>query len=156
MQQDDRILLFLMRIRRRVPFDVLAIHFGVSGETAFNYYYEMLDLFTDKVTPLLLRPYTATELTDMTPPDFKADLPGALFIVDATGFRCKSREDVLLARILYSSYHHQPEANVLLGENSAFYWLSVCAPADRSLNLFSHQSERIVRVSQQNFWRDVG
>jgi len=109
LDQDDRILLFLFRMRRRVPFEGLRIYFGVSTGTAHAYYVEMLKLFNSDVVPRLLRPFSAEELDDMTPPDFKADLPGAMFIVDLTGFPWKSKENVLLSRLLYSAYHRKSE-----------------------------------------------
>ena len=111
--QDDRILLFLMRMRRRVTYEALAIQFGIAQGTATNYYMEMLKTFNEYVVPRLLRPFTSAEIDQMTPADFKADLPGAMLIVDLTAFPTKNKENVLLSRILYSAYHHRTEAGAV-------------------------------------------
>ena len=113
-----------MRMRRRVTFEALAILFGIAQGTASNYYMEMLKTFNEYVVPRLLRPFTGAEIDSMTPADFKADLPGAMLIVDLTAFPTKNKENVLLSRILYSAYHHRTEAAAVFckeggGEGSA-------------------------------------
>ena len=105
----DRILLFFVRMRRRMPFEGLRLLFGISLGTAHNYYAETLQAFHKHLVPRLLRPLSAKEITRITPPEFAQDLPGAIFITDLTGFKCNSKKNVLLARILYSAYHHQHE-----------------------------------------------
>ena len=105
-----------MRMRRGTPFEALRIEFGISTGTAHSYYVEMLKTFHEHVVPRLLRPLSAPEIDDITPADFKGDLPGAKFIVDLTGFRCKKKENVLLSRILWSAYHHTSECAAVFGE----------------------------------------
>lgn len=117
---DDRILLFLMRMRRRVPFEGLALQFGISTGTASNTYYEMLALFHEHIVPRLLSPLSGDQIDEMTPAQFKDDLPGAKFIVDLTAFPCKNKENVLLSRYLYSAYHHRTEAGAVFGMLSSY------------------------------------
>lgn len=112
-------MLFLMRMRRRVPFEGLRIYFGLGYGTAHNYYNEMLNLFHLHVVPRLLRPLSADEIDRITPESFKIDLPGAKFIVDLTAFPWKGKENVLLARILYSAYHHQSEGGAVFGKTGS-------------------------------------
>jgi len=112
---DDRILLFLMRMRRRIPFEGLRFEFGVSIGSASKYYYECLDSFHEHVVPRLLYPLKASEIIATIPPDFAKDLPGCKVIFDLTGFKKKGKENVLLSRILYSAYHHQSEVGALFG-----------------------------------------
>ncbi len=113
---EDRILLFLVRMRRRMPFEGLAIMFGAEIGTVHNYYRETLKVFHEHVVPLLLRPLSADEIDSITHADFKRDLPGAKIILDLTGFPWKGKENVLLSRILYSAYHHTHEGAAVFGK----------------------------------------
>ncbi len=112
----DRFLLFMMRFRRAVPFQGLAIMFGVSSSTAYRYYEELLAHFHKEIVPLLFHPLTGQQIDQMTPEDALRALPGARFIVDATGFKLKSAENSLLSRLLYSAYHHASEGFVVFGK----------------------------------------
>lgn len=112
---EDRILLFLMRMRRKVPFEGLQFEFGVAASTASNYYYDVLKMFHAEVVPRLLHPLKGPEIEAMTPEDFARDLPGCKVIFDLTGFRKSGKENVLLSRLLWSAYHHQSEVGVLFG-----------------------------------------
>lgn len=58
----------------------------------------------------------------MAPDEFKADLPGARMIIDGTGFELKSKENVLLHRVLFSAYHKKTEGQVVFGK---LYLMSV-------------------------------
>ena len=113
---DDRVLLFLIRLRRHRPFEGLGILFGISENTANAYYKEMLNWFHADVVPRLLRPLNARELDAVTPPTYKDMLPGAMMIWDATGFPINSKENVCLSRLLYSAYHHESEMFASFGE----------------------------------------
>lgn len=112
---EDRILLFLMRMRRRVPFEGLRLSFGVSIGSASKYYYECLQSFHTHVVPRLLYPLKADEIDRMIPNEFAEDLPGCKVIFDLTGFAMRSKENVLLSRILWSAYHHRSEAAAVFG-----------------------------------------
>jgi hypothetical protein len=113
---DDRILLYLVRKWRGIPFEGLRILFGVSFGTAVNCFNETLKAYNDHVTRRLLYPRSADEIDGMTPADFKQDLPGARLIFDGTGLEMKNKENVLLHRILFSAYHKQTEGQVVFGE----------------------------------------
>ena len=112
---EDRILLFLIRLRRSVPYELLALNFGVSESTARNYFNEMVDLFHVTLVERLMNSWTRAELESMMPDGFENDLPGAYLIFDGTGFTMENAENVLIHRILYSAYHHKPEAQVVFG-----------------------------------------
>lgn len=104
-------------MRRATPFELLGIHFGIVSGTASNYYHELLDCFVESLVPLLMYPLTADEVDSVTPEDFKEDLPGCKVIFDLTGFAKKSKENVLLSRVLHSAYHNRSEAGVVFGES---------------------------------------
>ncbi len=105
----------MKRMRRNIPFEGLAIEFGIGKGTAEDYYYEMLDLFHENLVPRLLDPPDADTLDGWIDPIVKEKLPGAKFIVDLTSFRLKSKENATVSRILYSAYHHQSEAAAVFG-----------------------------------------
>lgn len=117
----DRILLFLVRMRRRMPFEGLRIMFGVSVGTAHAYYLEVLESFHKHVVPRLLRPLSAAEIARIMPKEFARDLPGAVFVVDLTSFGCKGKGNVSLARVLYLAYHHQHEKAAVFGEKQQVF-----------------------------------
>lgn len=112
---DERILLFLIRLRQRHAYEGLGILFGVSETSVATYYKEMLLLFHTDVVPRLLRPLTARELDAVTPQTTKDQLPGAFIIWDATGLPVNSKENVCLSRLLYSAYHHKSELFATFG-----------------------------------------
>jgi hypothetical protein len=66
--------------------------------------------------PRLLHPLSAAEIDATSSEDIKRDLPGAKLIFDLTAFPWKSKENVLLSRILYSAYHHRSEGGAVFGE----------------------------------------
>lgn len=107
-----------------MPYQTLGRLFGISHETASTYYEELLDLFYEELVGRLLYPLSADQTKEITPEEFEADLPDVLVIWDATGFKLKSKEDVLLSRILYSAYHHQSEGLVVFG---MYYGVMACA-----------------------------
>ena len=65
--------------------------------------------------PRVLDPLSAAQIDAMTPAQVQEDLHDALFVVDLTGFPCKSKENVLLSRLLWSAYHHGPEVAAVFG-----------------------------------------
>ena len=93
----------------------------------------MLKPLHSYVVPRLLRPFSVAEIDILTPAEFKTDLPGARFIVDLTAFNCNSKENVLLSRILYSAYHHQPEGGAVFGKTGG--WEESMAAAKMELNV---------------------
>lgn len=113
---NDRLLLFFMRLRRKTPFEGLGILFGIATSVARAYYLEILEVFHDKLVPLLLAPLDSETLLSYVPEEFKEKLPGAKIIIDLTSFKLKSKENAVLGRILYSAYHHQSEAGAVFGE----------------------------------------
>lgn len=112
---EDRVLIFLMRLWRRMPYETLGLLFGIDRDTVSKYYHETLKVFHKELVPRLLYPLSKEEIDVMTPPQVKEDLPGAIVIWDATGLKIKGKENVLLARLLYSAYHHSSEGFAVFG-----------------------------------------
>lgn len=113
---EDRILLFLWCIWRKTPYLGLAIFFGVSEGTSINYYEEVLGVYSEFITPRLLYPLSAAQITPMLSDEVKADLPGCLFVVDGTGLKKNSKENSLVQRIMWSAYHHGTEYSIVVSK----------------------------------------
>jgi len=99
-----------------MPYESLGILFVINHETARTYHVELVDLFHECVVGRLLYPRSSKDMKNLIPEEFAKDLPDVLVIWDATGFELKSKEDVLLSKLLWSEYHHQSEAFVVFGE----------------------------------------
>ena len=140
-----------MRMRRRVPFEGLRLLFRVALGTASNYYGEMLNRFHVHVMPRLLHPLPGPAIDAMTPQHVKDVLPGARVIWDGTGLALKSKENTTVGRLLYSGYHHRPEALGVFGSGA---WLCFCialeADALGACGRLHH--ERIVDFSLELVW----
>lgn len=77
---------------------------------------ETLEVYNEAIAPRLLFPWSGEKIDAMAPEEFKADLPGARLIFDGTGFKLKSKENVLLHRVLFSAYHKETEGQVVFGK----------------------------------------
>lgn len=148
-------LLFLMRMRRRIPFEGLRLMFGVSYGTASNYYGEMLKRFHNHVVPRLLHPLSGPAVDAMTPQRVKDDLPGARVIWDGTGFALKSKENTTVGRLLYSGYHHRSEAMAVFG-NGALMGVCVSPIIDALGARPRLYDERNMGFSLALIWRQFG
>lgn len=140
----------MIRMRRKTPFQGLRMYFGVSTQSAQNYYFECLDVFHANVVPRLVHPLMASQIRDMTPPDFARDLPNCLVIFDLKGFEKLGKENVLLSRLLWSAYHHRSEAGVLFG----MYLVTFAADLSDSFCFFRLHAKWFIHFSIKTFWRD--
>ena len=86
--------MFLMRMRRRVPFEGLRLFFGIAVGTAHNYFDEMRVLFSKHVMLRLLHPRSGAEIDTWSSDNVKRDLPGAKIIFYLTAFPWSSKENV--------------------------------------------------------------
>lgn len=107
-----------MRIWRKTPYLGLAVLFGISESTMVNYYDEVLEVFSTHLTPRLLYPLSAAQITPMLSEEVKFELPGCLFAVDGTGLAKNTKENALIQRIMWSGYHNRIEFSVLVGKLS--------------------------------------
>ncbi len=73
---EDRILLYLLRKWRNVPFEGLRIFFGISFGSAVEHFTETAEAYHDHVAGRLLYSRSGDEIDAMAPEDFKRDLPG--------------------------------------------------------------------------------
>ncbi len=115
----ERMLIFLSRIRRKVPFSELGYQFGCGKETARGYFVEMVDLFNTHLVPRLVFPRPPEELKKMSRKEVLEQFPDLLAVLDATNWEQLKPENFVENRLTYSGYKHFNSFQVLLGKWSS-------------------------------------
>ena len=113
----ERTLIFLSRIRRKVPFSELGYQYGCGKETARRYFDEMVDLCNTHLVPRLIFSPTAEELKKMSRPEVLGHYPDLLAILDATNWEQLRPENFVENRLTYSAFKHFNSFQVLLGKS---------------------------------------
>jgi hypothetical protein len=111
----DRVLLFLARLRRKVPFVELGWHYGCSETSAKEYFDELVVLFSTHLVPRLVFPRSPSFLREMTSPEVEKVFPDLLAILDGTSWEQLKPENFLENRLSYSAYKHFNAFQVLFG-----------------------------------------
>ena len=110
-------LVFLSRIRRKVPFSELGYQYGCGKETARRYFEEMVDLFNTHLASRLIFSPTPEELKEMPRREVLDHFPDLLAILDATNWEQLKPENFVENRLTYSAFKHFNSFQVLLGES---------------------------------------
>lgn len=113
---DDRVLIFLTRLRRKSSFKELGYLYGCGKATAQRYHYELVDIFSEQIVPRLVFPRPPEELLAMNSDKVKKEFPHLLALLDATNWEEQKAENFLLNRLSYSAYKHFVAFQVLLGK----------------------------------------
>jgi hypothetical protein len=113
---EDRVLMFLSRIKRKVSFQELGYQYGCGKATAKRYFDEMVELFNTHMVPRLVFPRPPVELRQMARSEVKEAFPDLLAILDATNWEQLKPENFLENRLTYSAYKHFNAFQVLFGE----------------------------------------
>jgi hypothetical protein len=117
---DDRVLIFLQRLRRKTTFQELGYQYGCGKESARRYFEEMVEIFHAHFVPRLVFPRTPEELRKMSREQASKQFPDLLGILDATNWEQLKPENFLENRLSYSAFKHMNAFQGLLGE--AFGW----------------------------------
>ncbi len=115
---DERVLIFLTRLRRKTPFQELGYQYGCGKESARRYFEELVGIFHEHFVPLLVFPRSPEELKNMSREEVLAQFPDLLAILDATNWEQLKPGNFLENRLSYSSYKHMTVFQVLLGEHT--------------------------------------
>ena len=115
MDLEERILIFLTRIRRRRSFKEMGYLYGYGRDSARRYYVEIVELFSKFMVPRLGFPRTPEELLQMAVKETRERFPNLLGILVATNWAQQKPENFLLNRLSYSAYKHFVALQVLLG-----------------------------------------
>jgi len=114
---DDRVLIFLQRLRRKTTFQELGYLYGCGKESARRYFGEMVKIFHTHFVPRLVFPRTPEELRKMSREQVSNQFPDLLAILDATNWEQLKPENFLENRLSYSAFKHMNAFQVLLGED---------------------------------------
>ena len=114
---DDRVLIFLQRLRRKTTFQELGYLYGCGKESARRYFGEMVKIFHTHFVQRLVFPRTPEELRKMSREQVSNQFPELLAILDATNWEQLKPENFLENRLSYSAFKHMNAFQVLLGED---------------------------------------
>ena len=115
---EERVLIFLTRLRRKESFQELGYQYGCGKESAKRYFVEMVELFHKHLVPRLVFPRSPEDLRKMTRPEVQEAFPDLLAILDATNWEQLMPENFLENRLSYSAFKHFNAFQVLLGSCS--------------------------------------
>ena len=113
---EERVVMFLSRLRRKVTFQELGYQYGCGKESARRYCKELTNLFHEHFVQRLVFPRPPEELSKMTREEVRQKFPDLLAILDATNWEQFKPENFLENRLSYSAYKHMNVYQVLLGE----------------------------------------
>ena len=113
----ERMLIFLSRIRRKVPFSELGYQYGCGKETARRYFDEMVDLFNTHLVPWLVFSPTPEELKKMSRAEVLEQYSDLLAVLDATNWEQLRPENFVENRLTYSAFKHFNSIEVLSGKS---------------------------------------
>ena len=112
---EERVLIFLTRLRRKESFQEIGYQYGCGKESAKRYFAEMVELFHKHLVPRLVFPRPPEDLRKMTRPQVREAFPDLLAILDATNWEQLMPENFLENRLSYSAFKHFNAFQVLLG-----------------------------------------
>jgi hypothetical protein len=113
---EERLLMFLARVRHKVSFKELAYQYGCGEATARRYCGETMETFARHLVPRLVFPRPPADLMVMRRDEVARNFPDLLAILDATNWKQLKPENFLENRLTYSGYKHANVFQVLFGE----------------------------------------
>jgi Helix-turn-helix of DDE superfamily endonuclease len=123
LEVEERVLIFLTRLRRKTPFEELGYQYGCGSESARRYYNELIDIFHRHFVSRLVFPRSPDELREMSREEVLNQWPDLLALLDATNWEQFKPGNFLENRLSYSAYKHMNVFQVLFGKSiDAFLW----------------------------------
>ena len=113
---EERVVMFLARLKRKITFKELGYQYGCGEESARRYCTELVNIFHKHLVPRLVFPRPPEELLKMTRPEVQEAFPDLLAILDATNWEQFKPENFLANRLSYSAFKHMNVFQVLLGK----------------------------------------
>jgi len=107
-------LIFLTRLRRKLPFKELGYLYGCGKTTAKRWYGEILDLFCDVIVQNVFYPRSLEELRQMRTDLTKERFADLLAAINATMWQMLKPENFLLNRLTFSAYKHYNALQVVM------------------------------------------
>ena len=100
--RENRLLIFLMRMKLGLNFSAIGCLFGVSRQTASNIFYDVLETLLINIKTWIFWP--SKEAIKESMPDAFRNYPNCRAIIDCTELRCESPGSVQNRVLMYSSY----------------------------------------------------
>lgn len=112
--REDKLCLFLAKLKLGVSFNALAVIFGVSKSTSSRAFISMLDIHS---TALKERVFVSPRaiIRQCLPQPFKENYPECTFIIDCTEVRAEVSSKPDCQHMLYSNYKGGYTLKVLVG-----------------------------------------
>ncbi|CAN7975974.1 unnamed protein product, partial [Ixodes persulcatus] len=111
---EDKLVLFLMKLKLGISYTALAALFSVHKTTASRIFRTLLDTLSVRLERWVFVP--AREIIkESLPPAFKTHYPDCTFIIDCTEIRTESPSDPEQQHYLYSSYKSGYTIKLLIG-----------------------------------------
>ncbi|KAH7959106.1 hypothetical protein HPB49_008308 [Dermacentor silvarum] len=114
MTREDKLCLFLAKLKLGISFSALAVIFGVAASTASSSFIKTLDILIAALKEWIFVPPRAI-IKQCMPQPFKDNYPDCTFIIDCTEVRTEMPSKPDCQHILYSNYKGGYTLKVLVG-----------------------------------------
>jgi hypothetical protein len=114
---EERVLIFLQRLKRKTTFQELGYLYGCGKDTARRYFDELVEIFHTHLVPRLVFPLSPEELKKMSRKEVLEQYPDLLAVLDATNWEQHKPENFLENRMSWSAFKHMNVFQVLFGED---------------------------------------
>ncbi|KAM7288271.1 uncharacterized protein ISCGN_028524 [Ixodes scapularis] len=111
---EDKLTLFLMKLKLGISFTALAALFSVHKTTASRTFKALLDILSVRLERWVFVP-ARDIIKESLPPAFKTHYPGCTFIIDCTEIRTETPSDPEQQHYMYSSYKSGYTIKLLIG-----------------------------------------
>ncbi|KAM7290352.1 uncharacterized protein ISCGN_026997 [Ixodes scapularis] len=111
---EDKLTLFLMKLKLGISFTALAALFSVHKTTASRTFKTLLDILSVRLERWVFVP-ARDIIKESLPPAFKTHYPGCTFIIDCTEIRTETPSDPEQQHYMYSSYKSGYTIKLLIG-----------------------------------------
>ena len=112
---EERVLMFLTRLRRKTPFEEMGFQYGCGETSARRYFDELVNCFVEHVVPRLVFPRSPEELKKMARKEVLEAFSDLLYTLHATTWEQQKPENFCLNRLSYSAYKHYTVFQTLMG-----------------------------------------
>nr|XP_054922664.1 uncharacterized protein LOC126523280 [Dermacentor andersoni] len=112
--REDKLCLFLAKLRLGITYSALAVIFGVSATTASNIFKKILEILSVVLQEWVYVPPREVIKLSM-PPAFKVNYPNCSFIIDCSEIRTEMPSKPDCQHVLYSNYKAGYTVKFLVG-----------------------------------------
>lgn len=100
---ENRLLIFLLKIKIGLSYDCIATFFGVDPTCISRIFYDVLSILAQKTVNYIFWP-SKEDIQETMPPSFKVHYPNCRVIIDCTEIKCEQPSLVFVRNHMYSDY----------------------------------------------------